>query len=135
MLQENKDLEDGVKITPFNLREEQEEGTFTKDGNFVWKKEKEIVDSWLDNVDWVKVKEMSAEETRQKDLKVSSLAHRLVFSPLRRFKHNIFFVNSRICGGTQCISCLNIKIQQFLRILEAINMKFSFKLNFYCLRP
>jgi len=69
VLQENKDLEDGVKITPFNLREEQEEGTFTKDGNFVWKKEKEIVDSWLDNVDWVKVKEMSAEETRQKDLK------------------------------------------------------------------
>ena len=98
MLQENKDLEDGVKITPFNLREEQEEGTFTKDGNFVWKKEKEIVDSWLDNVDWVKVKEMSAEETRQKDLKVSSLAHRLVFSPLRRFKLNIF-CKLRIYGG------------------------------------
>lgn len=56
-----------MKITPFNLREEQEEGQFTKDGNFVWKKEKEIVDSWLDNVDWVKVKEMSAEETRKKD--------------------------------------------------------------------
>ena len=31
-----------VKITPFNLKEEQEEGHFAKDGNFVWKKEKEV---------------------------------------------------------------------------------------------
>ena len=31
-----------IKITPFNLREEQEEGHFSKDGNFVWKKEKEV---------------------------------------------------------------------------------------------
>ena len=32
-----------VKITPFNLKEEQEEGHFAKDGNFVWKKDKEVV--------------------------------------------------------------------------------------------
>ena len=31
-----------VKITPFNLKEEQEEGHFAKDGNFVWKKDKEV---------------------------------------------------------------------------------------------
>ena len=31
-----------IKITPFNLIEEQEEGHFAKDGNFVWKKEKEV---------------------------------------------------------------------------------------------
>ena len=31
-----------IKITPFNLKEEQEEGHFSKDGNFVWKKEKEV---------------------------------------------------------------------------------------------
>ena len=31
-----------IKITPFNLQEEQEEGHFAKDGNFVWKKEKEV---------------------------------------------------------------------------------------------
>ena len=31
-----------VKITPFNLKEEQEEGHFAKDGNFVWKKEKDV---------------------------------------------------------------------------------------------
>ena len=31
-----------IKITPFNLKEEQEEGHFAKDGNFVWKKEKEV---------------------------------------------------------------------------------------------
>jgi hypothetical protein len=31
-----------VKITPFNLKEEQEEGHFAKDGNFVWKKEEDV---------------------------------------------------------------------------------------------
>merc|ERR1711936_649789 len=56
-----------VKITPFNLKEEQEEGHFAKDGNFVWKKDKEIADSWLDNVDRVKVKELSKEEAARKE--------------------------------------------------------------------
>lgn len=32
-----------IQITPFNLKEEQEEGHFAKDGNFVWKKEKEVL--------------------------------------------------------------------------------------------
>lgn len=59
--------DDGVKITPFNLKEEQEEGHFSKDGAFVWKKEKEIQDAWLDNVDWVKVKEMSVAEKKAQD--------------------------------------------------------------------
>lgn len=58
-----------IKITPFNLKEEQEEGHFAKDGNFVWKKEKEIADTWLDNVDWVKVKELSKEETAREEAK------------------------------------------------------------------
>ena len=59
--------DDGVKITPFNLKEEHEEGHFSKDGAFVWKKEKEINDAWLDNVDWVKVKQVSAAEQSKKD--------------------------------------------------------------------
>ena len=46
-----------IAITPFNLKDEEEDGTFDRDGTFVWKKSKEdVTDSWLDNVDWGKVR-------------------------------------------------------------------------------
>ncbi|XP_023160803.1 CD2 antigen cytoplasmic tail-binding protein 2 homolog [Drosophila hydei] len=48
-------VEDDVKITPFNMREELEEGHFDKEGHYHWNKEAEIKDNWLDNIDWVKV--------------------------------------------------------------------------------
>ncbi|XP_030042264.1 CD2 antigen cytoplasmic tail-binding protein 2 [Microcaecilia unicolor] len=51
------DFEGGVKITPFNLQEEMEEGHFDSEGNYFLKKEAEIRDNWLDNIDWVKIKE------------------------------------------------------------------------------
>lgn len=38
------------------MKEELEEGHFDAQGHYQWKKEKEIKDSWLDNIDWVKVK-------------------------------------------------------------------------------
>lgn len=61
--EETKVTFDGdIPITPFNLKEEQQEGTFSKDGNFVWNKKDEITDSWLDNIDWVKIKEVSKKE-------------------------------------------------------------------------
>lgn len=47
-----------IKITPFNLREEMEDGYFDSEGNYFERKEKEIRDDWLDSVDWVKVKEL-----------------------------------------------------------------------------
>jgi len=56
-----------IQITPFNLKEEQQEGTFSKDGNFVWSKKDEIKDAWLDNIDWVKVKEKSKEEIEKEE--------------------------------------------------------------------
>uniref|UniRef100_F7BFG7 GYF domain-containing protein n=1 Tax=Ciona intestinalis TaxID=7719 RepID=F7BFG7_CIOIN len=46
----------GARITPFNLKEEMEEGDFDTQGHYHFKKEKEIRDNWLDNIDWVKVK-------------------------------------------------------------------------------
>ncbi|TDG47310.1 hypothetical protein AWZ03_006303 [Drosophila navojoa] len=48
-------VEDDVKITPFNMREELEEGHFDKEGHYHWNKEAQIKDNWLDNIDWVKV--------------------------------------------------------------------------------
>lgn len=46
-----------MKLTPFNLREEMSEGRFDADGNYFVKKEDQVRDNWLDNIDWVKVKE------------------------------------------------------------------------------
>lgn len=45
-----------VKITPFNMKEELEEGHFDADGHYVWKKGSDLRDNWLDNIDWVKIK-------------------------------------------------------------------------------
>lgn len=44
-----------VTITPFNMKEELEEGHFDTEGNYHWKKEAKIKDNWLENIDWVKV--------------------------------------------------------------------------------
>lgn len=43
-------------FTAFNMKEEMEEGHFDKEGHYHWKKEKEIRDNWLDEIDWMKVK-------------------------------------------------------------------------------
>ena len=54
--EEDTVAQDGeIKITPFNLKEEQQEGSFSKDGNFVWNKKDEVKDAWLDDVDMQKV--------------------------------------------------------------------------------
>uniref|UniRef100_A0A182Q9A2 GYF domain-containing protein n=1 Tax=Anopheles farauti TaxID=69004 RepID=A0A182Q9A2_9DIPT len=45
-----------TKFTPFNMKEEMEEGHFDADGHYLWKKTVEVKDHWLDNIDWVKVK-------------------------------------------------------------------------------
>ncbi|XP_072942959.1 CD2 antigen cytoplasmic tail-binding protein 2 homolog [Epargyreus clarus] len=49
-------MEGEITITPFNMKEEMEEGHFDAQGHYHWKKEKEVRDGWLDNIDWVKVK-------------------------------------------------------------------------------
>ena len=59
--------EGDIKITPFNLKEEQQEGRFSKDGDFVWNAKDELKDAWLDDVDWVKVKQKSAEELEKEE--------------------------------------------------------------------
>lgn len=53
------DSDEEVKITPFNMKEELEEGHFDGDGHYHFNKEKDITDNWLDNIDWVKIKKDS----------------------------------------------------------------------------
>lgn len=38
------------------MKEELEEGRFDKDGHYLFNKNKDATDNWLDNIDWVKVK-------------------------------------------------------------------------------
>ncbi|UYV67104.1 CD2BP2, partial [Cordylochernes scorpioides] len=50
------DRDGDIKITPFNMIEEQELGVIDKEGTFIFHKEKDqIKDSWLDNIENVKV--------------------------------------------------------------------------------
>ncbi|KAK0153747.1 CD2 antigen cytoplasmic tail-binding protein 2 [Merluccius polli] len=51
------DCDEGIPITPFNLDEEMQEGHFDSEGNYFVKKDEEIRDNWLDNIDWVRIKE------------------------------------------------------------------------------
>ena len=48
-------------ITPFNLDDENEEGHFDENGNFIFDKKasEEIRDSWLDSIDMQKVRHIS----------------------------------------------------------------------------
>lgn len=65
---ETIDRDGEIQITPFNLKDEQEEGHFAKDGNFIWAKKKdEVKDNWLENVDWEKVKEIGEKEKARRD--------------------------------------------------------------------
>ncbi|XP_074641708.1 CD2 antigen cytoplasmic tail-binding protein 2 homolog [Tubulanus polymorphus] len=61
------DYDEGTKITPFNMKEEMEEGHFDTEGTYIFKSNKdEIQDNWLDNIDWVKVKQIPKQDETQK---------------------------------------------------------------------
>lgn len=74
------DLEDGVdgeedtsltrdgdiKLTPFNMKDEMNEGHFDRDGNYFWNKEVHVRDAWLDNLDEGQVPE-SEQRDREAD--------------------------------------------------------------------
>lgn len=55
-----------IKITPFNLEEELEEGKFDRAGNFLFKREsepdEELKDTWADSIDWSEIEKKEQEE-------------------------------------------------------------------------
>lgn len=58
---ERVDAEEEIKFTPFNMKEELEEGHFDQSGHYHFKKgDERHLDNWLDDVDWVKVKKDEA---------------------------------------------------------------------------
>ncbi|XP_065087662.1 CD2 antigen cytoplasmic tail-binding protein 2 homolog isoform X2 [Ochlerotatus camptorhynchus] len=63
-------VDNEMKFTPFNMKEEMEEGHFDADGHYLWKKGAEIRDNWLDNIDWVKIKnDPNYKEKKEAELK------------------------------------------------------------------
>ncbi|XP_014673851.1 PREDICTED: CD2 antigen cytoplasmic tail-binding protein 2 homolog [Priapulus caudatus] len=65
--EEDATIEDdeGIKITPFNMKEEMEEGHFDTGGYYHWKKDdNDIRDGWVENIDWVKVRREQRKPTK-----------------------------------------------------------------------
>lgn len=63
--------DDGIKITPFNMREEMEEGHFDTEGYYHFRKDADISDAWIDNIDWVTVKkQQKTKETKWKSPRI-----------------------------------------------------------------
>ncbi|XP_076299577.1 CD2 antigen cytoplasmic tail-binding protein 2 homolog holn1 isoform X2 [Lasioglossum baleicum] len=86
------DPETEVGFTKFNMKEELEEGHFDKDGHYLWNKEKEIRDNWLDNIDWMQIKPSSTVHVK-KENKTSGLADSdsdddadIMFNPVHLYK-------------------------------------------------
>lgn len=66
--------ETNVGFTAFNMKEELEEGHFDKEGHYLWNKEKQIRDNWLDNIDWIQVKPTSGSTMTKKEKDKSGVA-------------------------------------------------------------
>lgn len=66
-LEEGPSADANIGFTAFNMKEELEEGHFDKEGHYLLKKEKQIKDHWLDNIDWVKVKPELAKNRKIKE--------------------------------------------------------------------
>lgn len=64
----NSNLYDDIKITPFNLNEELEEGRFDEAGNYLSDRTKKD-DKWADSIDW------DAIERKQKDSNNTQIPH------------------------------------------------------------
>lgn len=62
---ERVDAEEEIKFTPFNMKEELEDGHFDEFGHYnLNKKDERHLDNWLEDIDWVKIKK--DEEYRKK---------------------------------------------------------------------
>ncbi|XP_071856792.1 CD2 antigen cytoplasmic tail-binding protein 2 homolog holn1 [Bombus fervidus] len=86
--------ETNVGFTAFNMKEELEEGHFDKQGHYLWNKEKEIRDNWLDNIDWMQIKPSSTASVKKESSKTLGLAHSdsededpdIMFNPTQVYK-------------------------------------------------
>lgn len=69
---------DDIKITPFNLDDELEEGEFDSAGNFIFRREKEKDenknDTWAESIDWAAVEKQEKDRREKANVEQSSQA-------------------------------------------------------------
>jgi CD2 antigen cytoplasmic tail-binding protein 2 len=64
--EEEEEKEDAIKIEPFHLSKEFEEGTFDKEGMYVYQKDQEeILDNWLEGLDKKEIRKAKEAHERQ----------------------------------------------------------------------
>lgn len=97
-----------TKLTPFNMKEELEEGHFDKQGTYIFEKDKEEVkDAWMDNIDWVRVQESQKNEGMEEDAGEESdeeLDKRIIFKGMVKIMkpgENVFKALKRLGGNSQ----------------------------------
>lgn len=57
-----------IKITPFNMDEELQDGHFDKEGTYIFKKEaNSLKDNWLDNINWDRIQQDKNENISESD--------------------------------------------------------------------
>uniref|UniRef100_A0A915PI95 GYF domain-containing protein n=1 Tax=Setaria digitata TaxID=48799 RepID=A0A915PI95_9BILA len=84
------EYEGNMKIMAFNMQDDLEEGHFDTDGNFIFdKKETEIKDAWLDNIDWTNVKSNAGKQWHQKNEEDRSTTKNLGDSELKNIYKKI----------------------------------------------
>lgn len=63
-----KEFDDDIKLTPFNMKDELDDGNFDTDGFYHWKsKNKDDQDAWLDNIEWANVNTFKDKYNLQKE--------------------------------------------------------------------
>jgi len=87
-------VRDEVKITPFNMREELEEGHFDKEGHYHWNKDAEVKDNWLDNIDWVKIKSKDNSKVNADEESNDSTKLPDAFNEVQTYAKVLDFMNS-----------------------------------------
>ncbi|KAL7064409.1 hypothetical protein AAHC03_04525 [Spirometra sp. Aus1] len=61
-----------IRITPFNMREELEDGYFDKCGTFIFNKVNDVGDNWLEGVDWAEIKRKEGVQESKKTKSVEA---------------------------------------------------------------
>lgn len=88
-------MEGDIQITPFNMKEEMEEGHFDTDGMYHWKKDaKMIKDNWLENIDWLKIHK-SGNSSVVKDEDSSDLPSFSEFEDISVYKEILTFMKPK----------------------------------------
>jgi len=94
---ERVDADEAIKFTPFNMKDELEEGHFDKDGHYHFKKgDQAHLDNWLDDIDWVKVKKEEGYKKKYnvaegEDISSSDDEDEAVIDPTKRFDSSASF--------------------------------------------